>query len=123
MDQLPYSVLVVEDEALIRLRSAVAFETLGYKVFEAPHADAAISILEAHEEILMVVTDVHMPGTMDGIKLAHYVRNRWPPIHLIVVSGVPGGHTELPPGAIFLNKPYDEDRLLSTAEALLKAAA
>ena len=69
------AVLIVEDE-----HGAVSiFEDAGFEVHEAGSADAAISILELHQEIRLVFTDINMPGTMDGLKLAHYVRGRWPP--------------------------------------------
>jgi CheY-like chemotaxis protein len=58
-------------------------------VFEAGSADGAIAVLEAHSKIRVVVTDIHMPGTMDGLKLSHYVGDRWSPIALIGVSGEP----------------------------------
>jgi len=115
-------ILVVEDEALIRIATVAALEAAGYSVFEASGADEAISLLEADPEIHVVVTDVHMPGTMDGLRLAHYVRGRWPPIRLLVVSGVPGGlHSPLPDGALFLDKPFGEDRLLHVVGRLVGA--
>ena len=59
----------------------------GYGVLEATSADAAINILEARPDVRLVFTDVEMPGSMNGIKLSHYIRNRWPPVKLIVASG------------------------------------
>lgn len=73
-------VLVVEDEALIRLDAVHMIEDAGYEVVEAANADEAIRILEQHREIHVVFTDVNMPGSMDGLKLAHAIRNRWPHI-------------------------------------------
>jgi two-component system, response regulator PdtaR len=80
-------VLIVEDETLVRLSMVLTAEDNGYSVFEAGNADEAIAILETHPDIRLVVTDIEMPGTTDGIVLAHFIRNRWPPIHLIVASG------------------------------------
>ena len=108
-------ILVVEDEVLIRLSAVDTLEAAGYEVIEAGNADAAIKILEARPDIRLVFTDVAMPGSMDGLKLAHYVRDRWPPIHLIVTSGhlvVQEG--ALPLGAKFFGKPY-LDRQISQA--------
>ena len=80
----------------------------GYKVYEAGNADEAIALMEQHPDIRIVFTDVEMPGTMDGIKLAHYIRHRWPPILLIVTSGaVRLSEKDLPIGAAFLHKPYE----------------
>ena len=80
-------VLVVEDSALIRMGAVDLVLSAGYEALEAKDADEAIRILEAREDIDLVFTDVQMPGTMDGIKLVHYIRDRWPPIKLLVASG------------------------------------
>ena len=116
-------VLVVEDEPIIRLGMVSSIEDAGYTVIEAASADEAISRLAQDSEVGVVVTDVDMPGSMDGIRLAHYVRNRWPPIQLLVISGkvgvLPG---ELPDGARFMSKPYQEPALLNTIETLASQA-
>ena len=94
--------LVVEDELLIRLCAVTTMEEAGFVVLEATTADEAIEILERRSDISVVFTDVHMPGSMDGLKLAHAVRNRWPPIRIIVTSG--RGQIEerdLPKGGLF----------------------
>ena len=64
-------------------------EDAGFSTLEAENADKAIKILETHPDICLVFTDVQMPGTMDGVKLAAAVRKRWPPVRLIVTSGLP----------------------------------
>jgi len=100
-------VLVVEDESLIRMSATTMVEEAGFEVIAASDADEAIRILESRNDIRAVFTDVHMPGSMDGIRLARVVRNRWPPVALIVTSGhtnVP--ETYLPTGGRFLRKPY-----------------
>ena len=113
-------ILVVEDEGLIRLGAVFALEEAGYKVFEAGHADQAIAALEANPGIRVVVTDVHMPGTMDGLKLTHYVRRRWPPIALIVISGEPGDfYSQVPAGTMFCTKPISDRLLLSSVGVAL----
>jgi CheY-like chemotaxis protein len=81
------AVLIVEDEPLIRLGAVYQIEDAGFEVYEADSADAAIALLEVHKEICLIFTDVDMPGSMDGLKLAHYVRGRWPPVKIIVTSG------------------------------------
>ena len=102
------SILVVEDEALIRLAAVDIVESAGFIAVEASNADAAIKILEARSDISVVFTDVDMPGSMDGLKLAHYIRDRWPPIILIVASGKAiVAESQLPTGARFFNKPYE----------------
>jgi CheY-like chemotaxis protein len=70
-------VLIVEDETLIRINAIEVIEAAGYEVVEAANADIAISILERRNEIRLIFTDIDMPGSMDGVKLAHFVKNRW----------------------------------------------
>lgn len=112
-------ILIVEDEPLIRLGMVSSIEDAGYAVIEASNADDAISRLAHDNEVRVVVTDVDMPGSMDGIRLAHYVRRRWPPIQLLVISGkvgvTPG---ELPSGARFMSKPFQDPQLIRTIETL-----
>ena len=115
-------ILVVEDEPLIRLGLVSVIEEAGFVVLEAPNADAAIRLLEADSTIRMVVTDVDMPGSMDGIKLARYVRNKWPPIKLVVISGKVGVKPgELPEGARFMGKPYQETALVRMLQTMFSA--
>ena len=83
----PSAVLIVEDESLIRMGAVVLIEDAGFEVYEAGDADAAIALLEVHKEICLIFTDVDMPGSMDGLKLVHYVRGRRPPVKIIVTSG------------------------------------
>lgn len=87
MDYNGITVLVVEDETLLRMNIALSLEQEGFRVYEAENADQAIAVLEAHAEIGLMFTDIDMPGSMDGLKLATAVRNRWPPIKIIVTSG------------------------------------
>jgi two-component system, response regulator PdtaR len=112
-------VLVVEDEFLIRLQTVAMIEQAGYNVVEACNADEAIAILEMREDIRIVVTDIEMPGSMDGIKLARAIRDRWPPVELIVTSGrrlVLAD--ELPSRAKFMPKPYAPDVLVTAIRTL-----
>src|ERR1700723_2689549 len=100
-------VLVVEDEFLIRLNAAEMIEEAGFEVVEASSADKAVAILETRLDIAVVFTDIQMPGTMDGLKLARAVRDRWPPIKIIATSGrLHFSETDLPEGGRFLPKPY-----------------
>lgn len=99
-------ILVVEDSALIRLSAVDLVRSAGYEALEARDADEAIRILESRADINLVFTDVQMPGTMDGIKLAHYIRDRWPPVKLIVASGnAIIKESNLPAGSRFFAKP------------------
>ena len=109
------AVLIVEDEALVRLSAVRAIENAGFEVIEAVNAEEAIRILENRRDIRVVFTDIHMPGSIDGLKLAHAVRNRWPPIKIIVTSG--RGlvrEQDLPEGGRFFVKPYDTAQITET---------
>ena len=105
-------VLVVEDEALIRMSAAHMVEDAGFASVEAGDADEAMGILEGRDDIRAVFTDINMPGSMDGWKLAHAIRGRWSPIHLIITSGlaVPG-ERRMPENGRFICKPYTAERV------------
>ncbi|TAY51075.1 response regulator [Rhizobium leguminosarum] len=101
-------VLVVEDSTIIRMSAVDLVLSAGYEALEACDADEAIRILESRNDIDLVFTDVQMPGTMDGIKLSHYIRDRWPPVRLIVASGAAIlKESDLPTGSRAFSKPYD----------------
>jgi CheY-like chemotaxis protein len=111
-------VLIVEDEALVRMFTAdVLREDGGFKIVEAVNADEALTILEATADVQVVVTDVEMPGRMDGFALSRTVSQAWPNIGIIVTSGRSApGPGDLPDGALYFAKPY-------SPEALIRAAA
>lgn len=105
-------VLIVEDEPLLRMFAVDIVEEAGFETLEASNADEAISLLEAHSEIRILLTDIDMPGGMDGLKLAAAVRDRWPPVAIIVVSGKQRpSPDDMPHGSVFFPKPYDPDQL------------
>ncbi len=113
-------VLVVEDSAIIRMGAVDLVQSAGYEVLEASNADEAIRILESRADIDLVFTDVQMPGTMDGIKLSHYIRNRWPPVKLIVASGKAIlDETSLPEGSRFFSKPYSNHTIADAMAVML----
>ncbi len=113
-------ILVVEDHPLIRLSALDIVNTAGFAGIGAENADDAIRILEARADIRLVFTDVEMPGTMDGVKLAHYIRNRWPPVHLVIVSGKSVlAESQLPVGSRFLSKPYSDSAIAAELHRLL----
>jgi CheY-like chemotaxis protein len=100
-------VLIVEDEFLLRMDAVDMIEAAGFAVAEAANADQAIEILEARSDISVIFTDIQMPGSMDGLKLARAVRGRWPPIKIVATSGhVHVSETDMPAGGRFLPKPY-----------------
>lgn len=107
-----HSILVVEDEVLVRMGLVSTLEDFGYPTFEASSAIEAIAILEQHPEVRVVFTDIQMPGTMDGLALAHYVRTRWPPTIIVISSGkIAPKPEDMPSDVSFLAKPYQESKL------------
>lgn len=122
MSKLPAdrrSVLVVEDDELIRLHAADMVRDLGFEAIEASNADHAIALLESRSDIAVVFTDIQMPGSMDGLRLAAVIRDRWPPVALLVTSGqISPPSATLPRGARFVPKPYLRDELGSHLAAL-----
>ena len=113
-------VLVVEDDPLIRMGAVDLVTAAGYEALEARDADAAIAILEMRTDIDLVFTDVQMPGTMDGIKLAHYIRERWPPVRIMVASGAAIlAESDLPMGSLFFSKPYNDTAITDTMARML----
>jgi two-component system, response regulator PdtaR len=113
------TVLVVEDELLVRNFLQVELEEAGYDVILADNADTAIAILEARTDIHLVFTDIDMPGSMDGLKLAACVRDRWPPIHIIITTGNPRPR-EIPANALFIPKPYLGQTVISAMRTFEK---
>src|SRR6202051_3668008 len=98
-------VLIVEDEFILRMDAVDMIAGAGVEVLEAGNADEAIDILESRRDITVVFTDIQMPGSMDGLKLARAVRGRWPPIKIVATSALDVRETELPEGGRFLPKP------------------
>jgi CheY-like chemotaxis protein len=116
-------VLIVENEFLLRMNAAEMIGEAGFDVVEAANADEAIAILEARPDIHVVFTDIQMPGSMDGLKLARFVRGRWPPIKIVATSGfVNVGKDDLPDGSRFLTKPYRPEQIVATLRELTGGA-
>ena len=113
-------VLIVEDELLLRMNAVDMIKSAGFEVVEAENADEAIEILEIRRDITVVFTDIQMPGSMDGLKLARAVRGRWPPIKIVATSGlVDVGEKDLPEGGRFLAKPYRSEDLAEMLRELI----
>jgi CheY-like chemotaxis protein len=121
----PHStILVVEDEVLIRQLSVDQLEMAGYEVLEAGTAAEAINILESGAHIAVMFTDVNMPGDLDGLQLARLVHDRWPNIQLLVTSG--GGRiapSDVPDDGCFIPKPYSLNQMRSLVAELVQRAA
>ena len=115
-------VLVVEDDFLIRIGAVEMIEAAEFDVVEAANADEAMEILKARLDITVVFTDVQMPGSMDGLKLAAAIRGRWPPIRIVATSGnIDVRRSDLPEGGRFLPKPYSSAQIVETLRELTGA--
>ncbi|RYE68290.1 response regulator [Rhizobium sp. NFR12] len=107
-----HPILVVEDDGLIRMDLADVLSESGFDVVEAANADQALALLEAGIPVKAMLTDIDMPGSMNGIKLANLTASRWPECRIIVISGrFSPDQGSLPQGARFLSKPISERQL------------
>ena len=99
--------LIVEDDPLLRMLAVEVVEEAGFVALEANDADEAVTLLQTRPDISLLFTDIDMPGSMDGLNLAHAVRDRWPPVKILIVSGkVRMQPSELPSNSCFVGKPY-----------------
>jgi len=113
-------ILNVKDDQLLRLFAVDIVEEAGFAAIEAGNADEATAILETRSDIALVLTDINMPGSMDGLKLAHAVRYRWPGIKIIVVSGeVRPSENDLPLNSYFFRKPFLAATMISEIRSLI----
>ncbi|MFO3797777.1 MAG: response regulator [Anaerolineales bacterium] len=106
------TVLIVEDDEILRSLTVDAVTLLGVSVMDCASADAAIPMLEGSPAISLVITDICMPGSMDGLELAKIIWVRWPCLPIILTSGdrsVPD--RLLPSHAMFIRKPWSLDAL------------
>ena len=119
----PTTVLVVEDEPLVRLLLGEVLSEGGFKVVEAANGAEALTTLSADIRVRVMLSDVDMPG-LSGFELATEVTRRWPAIEILIFSGrrwpAPG---DLPAGAAFLEKPVPNEVLVSHVNAALNRAA
>ena len=112
-------ILVVEDEFLIRTATADAISDAGFEVLEAGTGEEAIAVLESRGDIRVVFTDIRMPGSIDGAKLAHAIKQRWPPVSVMATSGHVALETlNLPAGTLLFPKPYSAEDVAWTLRAL-----
>jgi two-component sensor histidine kinase/ActR/RegA family two-component response regulator len=118
------NVLVVEDEMVLRMRAVDIVEDAGFTAVEAVNADEALSILESRSDISLLFSDIQMPGSMDGLKLAHAVHHRWPSIKIILVSGqVKVASEETPEDSRFFGKPLETKQMIAELQAMMGAGA
>lgn len=113
-------VLIVESEVLIRMSAVHMVADAGFLSLDVDNADDAVRLLETRRDIRAVFTDINMSGSMDGLKLAHAIRGRWPPIHLIVTSGL-NKADKLPAGSRFILKPYSAEQVAAVLSELFSS--
>lgn len=113
------SILVVEDDVLLRLITAEDLRGAGFSVIEAANADEAMTILDGAVPVDLVLTDIRMPGSMDGLALAAFVRQRWPSLRIVVASGERPTQAALAVADAFLPKPYDSSAILARLKTLI----
>jgi CheY-like chemotaxis protein len=117
---IPAVVLVVEDEMLLRMRTVDMVEDAGFTSVEAVDADEAVAILESRSDIALLFTDIQMPGSMDGLKLAHAVHERWPPIKIILVSGqLKLANIDIPADSRFFGKPLEAREMIVEMQSMI----
>ncbi len=117
---VPAVVLVVEDEMLLRMRAVDMVEDAGFTPVEAVDADEAVAILESRSDVALLLTDIQMPGSMDGLGLARSVHKRWPPIRIILVSGrLTLADIDIPANSRFFGKPLEASDVISEMRSMI----
>ena len=116
----PYA-LVVDDDGLIRMDAAAILEDAGFRTFEAETGDKAITLLEReHECIVLLFSDVQMPGSRNGFALARETAERWPHISIVIASGnLKPGPGDMPDGARFIGKPFSAEMVHAHIKEIL----
>ena len=119
----PPVVLVVEDEALLRLQADEFLEDAGFEVVDAAHADEALQIMAARPDVTVLFTDIQLPGDLDGIELARLVHERWPKVLLLVTSGrEKPPESEIADDGRFLAKPYSRRDVVGEIRQMMREA-
>jgi CheY-like chemotaxis protein len=115
-------VLLVEDEPLVRVTQVDILREAGFWVAEAQDADEAFDMLRSRPDIVVVLTDVDMPGSIDGFEFARLVRQGWPEVGVLVISGKTApGPGDLPHGTTFIHKPVRPDALVDALRRAMTA--
>jgi CheY-like chemotaxis protein len=122
--KIPPIVLVVEDDVMLRMRAVDLVEDAGYTSVEAVDADEALGILQSRSsDIALLFTDIQMPGSMDGLQLAHAVYQRWPRLKIILVSGqLKLSSAEIPRDSRFFGKPLVSGEIIAEMQDMIGLA-
>jgi CheY-like chemotaxis protein len=112
----------VEDDEVLRMCAANVVADAGFTAIEAANADEAVAILESRSDIALLFTDIQMPGSMDGLKLAQTVHDRWPAIKIILVSGrAELSQHERPVNSRFLQKPFTMKQMIEGLQDMIRS--
>lgn len=115
-------ILVAEDQILVRMHGCDMLESAGFDVLEAENADEAVALLEQHDDVNLLFSDIDMPGSMDGLELAAVVHDRWPRVGLLITSGHRRpGNQAIPDNGRFIAKPWKEGTVLDEIRSILDA--
>jgi CheY-like chemotaxis protein len=118
------AILVVEDEALVRMVAVDALSETGLRLYEAGDAEEALAVLKEHPDVALVFTDINMPGELDGVSLVQRIHKLWPKIELIVTSGRERlMDRQLPDHGSFLAKPYRMNQLIDLVRKKMRPMA
>jgi CheY-like chemotaxis protein len=115
----PKTILVLEDEVLVRMAVADDLMSAGFHVIQAASADEALRLLLSPAHVDLVLTDINMPGSFDGLALAAGVRATWPALKIIVLSGDLPAEPAADLADAFLSKPHNVAVLLGRVNQLL----
>jgi CheY-like chemotaxis protein len=113
-----HTVLVVEDEVLVRLMIAEELRSAGFQVIEAASADEALAVLANISDVSLIISDIRMPGSMDGLGLAKKVRAEFPKIRIVLTSGHLMTLSSVDHDGFFF-KPYEPDEIVDLIKTLL----
>ena len=111
-------VLIVEDEAIIRMETVQVVKDAGYAVLDAPNTDKAMIVLESRRDIRAVFTEIRVPGQRNGMELGRTIAERWPLIRLLMTSGTPKAD-DFPADWQYIQKPYDGAQITTALRALV----
>jgi two-component system, response regulator PdtaR len=118
------TILVAEDDMLLRLHASELLEESGYTVVEAKSAEEALKIMEKRKDVRLLFTDIQMPPGCNGLELARRVHERWPNVLLVITSGqVQPSKAEIADDGQFIRKPYRAEELLGKIDGVLKDGA
>jgi two-component system, response regulator PdtaR len=112
-------IIVAEDEFIVSEYLSAILTEKGYSVIAVANAEDAIATLETRNDVRMLITDINMPGPMNGLNLAATVRDRWPLTKIIITTGRERPKIEqVPAGSLYLRKPYTPGSVMAAVLSL-----